>query len=277
MLFRIDNKSKSTHTHCGVLEFSAEEGRVYIPFWMQEHLQLSPGQLVTVTNATLPKGTYAKIRPQQKAFIEISDPRAVLEKKLRNFSCLSKGDTIIINYNDTNFFIDIMDVAAAKSCEAISIVETDVRVDFDRPLDMPPSPVNTTPPDQQIFERIPRGVAPSQQQQQQQPPVEEPSFQAFKGEGRRLDGKTAKKSMVSNVQPPTTTTATTTTQPSPSTQTSTTPLGVVGKKRRKYGDGQTPSTTTPSTASTTTATTTTTTTEDTNKFKAFSGTGRSLK
>jgi ubiquitin fusion degradation protein 1 len=35
MLFRITNGQNGKHTHCGVLEFSAEEGRVYIPFWMQ--------------------------------------------------------------------------------------------------------------------------------------------------------------------------------------------------------------------------------------------------
>jgi ubiquitin fusion degradation protein 1 len=35
MLFRITNGQNGKYTHCGVLEFSAEEGRVYIPFWMQ--------------------------------------------------------------------------------------------------------------------------------------------------------------------------------------------------------------------------------------------------
>jgi len=36
------------------------------------------GQKVTVTlNTEIPKGKYVKIRPQKKAFIELSDPRAV--------------------------------------------------------------------------------------------------------------------------------------------------------------------------------------------------------
>ena len=32
MLFKLSNKDRSTH--CGVLEFVAEEGRVYVPHWV---------------------------------------------------------------------------------------------------------------------------------------------------------------------------------------------------------------------------------------------------
>lgn len=34
MLFKIVNKKTSRITHCGVLEFVADEGRVYLPFWV---------------------------------------------------------------------------------------------------------------------------------------------------------------------------------------------------------------------------------------------------
>jgi len=37
MLFKISNPKKKKHTHCGVLEFSAEEGRAYIPFWVSTY------------------------------------------------------------------------------------------------------------------------------------------------------------------------------------------------------------------------------------------------
>ena len=33
MLFKLSNKNRSTH--CGVLEFVAEEGRIYIPHWVR--------------------------------------------------------------------------------------------------------------------------------------------------------------------------------------------------------------------------------------------------
>lgn len=190
MLFKIDNNQQGTHTHCGVLEFSAEEGRVYIPFWMQEHLRLNPGQMVTVTSATLPKGTFVKLRPQQKAFIEVSDPKAVLEQKLRNFSCLTKGDTIMINYNSQNYLIDITEVATPSgSCSAVSIVETDVSVEFERPLDMPPSPVKAAPSEDVFQIPIPKKKKAKEEKEEEK---EEPKFVPFQEGGRRLDGKTIK-------------------------------------------------------------------------------------
>jgi hypothetical protein len=36
MLFKLINKSKNRETHCGVLEFVAEEGRCYLPYWVRE-------------------------------------------------------------------------------------------------------------------------------------------------------------------------------------------------------------------------------------------------
>ena len=39
MLFELINGAKETLTHAGVLEFIAEEGKIYLPFWVQ--LQLS--------------------------------------------------------------------------------------------------------------------------------------------------------------------------------------------------------------------------------------------
>lgn len=35
MLFELKNGSKETGTHAGVLEFIAEEGRVYLPHWVR--------------------------------------------------------------------------------------------------------------------------------------------------------------------------------------------------------------------------------------------------
>ena len=34
MLFRIENRRNNRSTHCGVLEFIAEEGVVYMPYWV---------------------------------------------------------------------------------------------------------------------------------------------------------------------------------------------------------------------------------------------------
>ncbi len=34
MLFKLSHSQHTRHTHCGVLEFVAEEGRIYIPHWV---------------------------------------------------------------------------------------------------------------------------------------------------------------------------------------------------------------------------------------------------
>jgi hypothetical protein len=34
MLFKLSNKKKNRITHCGVLEFIADEDKVYIPYWV---------------------------------------------------------------------------------------------------------------------------------------------------------------------------------------------------------------------------------------------------
>jgi ubiquitin fusion degradation protein 1 len=245
---------------------------------MQENLQLAPGQIVTITNASLPKGIYCKIRPQQKAFIELSDPRAVLEKTLRNFSCLTKGDTIVINYNNTSYLIDILEVESARGkCEAISIVEADVRVDFERPLDMPPSPVDKGPPVEQPFvsDIIPKGP-PSQQQQQQIQKQEKPGFKPFTGSGRRLDGKIIKATPVASTASSATVASTSSSCTSngngSTSQVSSSGAPMVpvfGKKRRKYGE--------PASGSTSATSTSSSDKKDEKGFKPFQGTGRTLK
>ncbi len=34
MLFKLTNTKVQRETHCGVLEFVADEGRVYLPYWV---------------------------------------------------------------------------------------------------------------------------------------------------------------------------------------------------------------------------------------------------
>ena len=100
MLFKLTNSSASRTTHCGVLEFVADEGKVYIPYWMMQNLALDEGGLLTVESASLPVATFAKFQPQSVNFLDLVNPKAVLESKLRNFACLSTGDVIAIVYNN---------------------------------------------------------------------------------------------------------------------------------------------------------------------------------
>lgn len=132
MMFQITNPALGGSTHCGVMEFSAEEGCAYVPHWMMENLLLQPGEIIVFSNVTLPKATFVQLQPHLTKFTELSNPRVVLEKALRNFTCLTKGDRIVIAFGDTKYELDVREV---KPGNAVSIIETDVNVDFFEPRD----------------------------------------------------------------------------------------------------------------------------------------------
>eukprot|EP00537_Pseudo-nitzschia_pungens_P009276 CAMPEP_0172380140 /NCGR_PEP_ID=MMETSP1060-20121228/70283_1 /TAXON_ID=37318 /ORGANISM="Pseudo-nitzschia pungens, Strain cf. cingulata" /LENGTH=397 /DNA_ID=CAMNT_0013107889 /DNA_START=558 /DNA_END=1752 /DNA_ORIENTATION=+ len=131
MLFKLSSSVDNKITHSGVLEFTAEEGTCYIPFWMMQNLLIEEGAVITVTNVSLPKATFVKLQPQSVDFLEISNPRAVLEHALRNFSCVTKGDIIQLPYNNKNYHFELKEV---EPQDAACIIETDCNVDFDAPV-----------------------------------------------------------------------------------------------------------------------------------------------
>jgi len=68
-----------------------------------------------------------------------------LEKNLRNFSCLTVGDKITINYNNKKYYIGIVE---GKPKNAVTVIETDCEVDFAPPLDyVEPEPQFKQPAD----------------------------------------------------------------------------------------------------------------------------------
>ena len=78
-------------------------------------LALEEGQFLQVTSAKLPNGTYVKFRPHKTEFIQLSNPKAVLERHLPKFSCLTKGDTIVVPYQGKKFAIDILELKPGVS------------------------------------------------------------------------------------------------------------------------------------------------------------------
>jgi ubiquitin fusion degradation protein 1 len=143
MMFRLQAMGRGDkRVHVGVYEFSASEGQVVVPGWLMRGQGIAEGALVSIRNVQLPKGTYVKVRPHTKDFIELSDPRAVLEKHLRRFSCLTRGTSICLHldYLGKDFLLEILEL---KPADAVSIIETDIVLDFAPPKDYvePPRPV----------------------------------------------------------------------------------------------------------------------------------------
>jgi len=219
MSFSATNAKENKKTHCGVLEFVADEGVVYMPYWMMQNLLLGEGDVVKFAYAaSMPKGTYVKLRAQTSDFLDISNPKAVLETTLRHFTCLTVGDTFVIHYNDKKYHIDVVE---AKPGNAISVVDTDCEVDFAPPLDY----VDPYGPDNTKFADTKSGVVNPGIAAAKKTKVSEVStaptastsadatgeavgapktFLAFASGGRRLDGKAITEIAPKEVEIPTT-------------------------------------------------------------------------
>ena len=59
MLFELTNDALGKKTHCGVLEFSAEEGKCFMPFWMMQNMVVSLSTAMAETEQV--KLTYSVI------------------------------------------------------------------------------------------------------------------------------------------------------------------------------------------------------------------------
>ncbi|CAH8465659.1 unnamed protein product [Schistosoma intercalatum] len=178
MLFKLTNQQANRTTHCGVLEFVADEGRIYVPYWMLKNLHLEEGGLVSVVNAALPVASFARFQPQSTDFLDISNPKAVLENALRDFACLTVGDIIAINYNERIYELKVLET---KPKDAVTIIECDMSVDFAPPVGYQPtdSGSSSKQSDKDLHKIEDHIEIPSVVQ----------GFQAFSGTGYRLDGK----------------------------------------------------------------------------------------
>lgn len=58
-------------------EFTASEGRVYVPDWMISALGTSGGAIAHISTCTLNVGRFVKLQPQSVDFLDITNPRAV--------------------------------------------------------------------------------------------------------------------------------------------------------------------------------------------------------
>lgn len=196
-MFQLRNPSNpAASTHAGVLEFIAEEGCVHLPYWMMKTLRLNEGDALRISGVKLPKGKFIKIQPQQVHFLEVSDPKAVLEQALRNFTCLTAGDIIEISYNSMVLDFLIMDVQPAGT--GISVVDTDIEVDFAAPKGYVEPPRPAPAPVETMATKLKIDVSSSTPGSSRPgsalgaAPAPDSDFEAFKGSGQTLNGRKTK-------------------------------------------------------------------------------------
>ena len=133
LFFKISNKELNFGIVCGVQEFSSPPGICHVPYHIMEHIGIKEGQEVEIEKVNLDQGTYIKLRPHKTAFINLSNPKEILEQIMSiDYPVVSQGQTIEIYYEEIKYLIDIVET---KPDGSISIINTDINIDFEEPLD----------------------------------------------------------------------------------------------------------------------------------------------
>lgn len=101
---------------------------------MMQTLQLDVGDMIQIKTTSLELAKLVKLQPQSVNFLDISDPRAVLEKAFRNFAAVTKGDVFNFEYNDEVYDVAVLDVKPETAKMGVSMIETDVSVEFAPPV-----------------------------------------------------------------------------------------------------------------------------------------------
>jgi len=160
---------------------------------MMRHLLLSEGDELSVESVSLPTAKFVRFQPQSKDFLDISNPKAVLETALRNFNCLTKGDLIAINYLNRNYELCVLEL---KPADAVSIIECDMEVDFAPPIDyVEPKYTPTSSQNIATTPKItnPMAMTPGDPLSIPNSYKSPSTFMPFHGQGNRLNGKTKSK------------------------------------------------------------------------------------
>ena len=170
LCFSISSLRTKITVYVGVLEFLAPENSAVLPFWLFNSLQLNEGEMIRLGLVEyLPKANFARLRPHKTAFIDLPDPRSILEAHLSNFTCLTKNETITVHYNKNEYQLDILEIKPENQYNAAIIIDTDLNIDFAPPLDY------VEPPKQY------------RKKDKEDKPTDE--FSVFSGKGLRMDGR----------------------------------------------------------------------------------------
>eukprot|EP00002_Diphylleia_rotans_P003454 TRINITY_DN1235_c0_g2_i1.p1 TRINITY_DN1235_c0_g2~~TRINITY_DN1235_c0_g2_i1.p1 ORF type:complete len:253 (+),score=48.19 TRINITY_DN1235_c0_g2_i1:447-1205(+) len=168
--------------------------------------------LVTVTSANLKKGSFVKLQPTSSKFLDVSNPKVLLEVSFREFVALSEGSIITIPHGRNVYEMEILE---CKPDKAISLFQTDIQVDFAPPKDyIEPAPKPKPVPSQPALTSAPSAAPASTTDSETQ---QAPSKPIFTGTGYKLSGSVVNVPASSTSTTQTTKPAAQTTQSSGST------------------------------------------------------------
>ncbi|OAR01418.1 hypothetical protein LLEC1_02622 [Akanthomyces lecanii] len=145
LTFRLVNPANNKAVYAGIREFSAPEGTVMLSPYLLSALDLAAEPEATTKNssllaasqthldvhaATLPKGTYARLRPLEAGY-NPDDWRPLLERQLRrNFTSLTKNSTMLV-YGVRGEIFQLLVDKLLPEVDGVCVVDTDLEVDIE--------------------------------------------------------------------------------------------------------------------------------------------------
>ena len=177
--FMIKTTKSEKEIVVSVLDFNSDPGIVYIPQWIFHNLYpVEFGDTVNISlygggisDILVPKGTFVKFRPHNYEFLQINNHKEILEDELKNYGILNLHSTISFEFCTLQFNLDIVDLQPSN---VVDIINTDLVVDFEPPVD--------------YVEPPPTLQSPSSESSLSPPPFEDSNkeFVPFSGKGYRL-------------------------------------------------------------------------------------------
>ena len=183
LYFKLTHPQLELQCICGVEEFTAPPDCVILPDRIMDKLAVEIYDKINVELINIEKGTYLKLQPHETSFIKLANPKAILEKHLSlDYPIISLDDTIHIFYNEKLYKLNVIECHPANHIE---IVNCDINLDFERPIDMPPTP----PPETSNVNTIIKNDIienPSRNSQLENFKKNKHGFVPFSGKGYRL-------------------------------------------------------------------------------------------
>ena len=121
-------------------------GICYLPLHIFQKLHLEYGDILTVHLYTCDTGTHIHLRPEEFAFVQLPNPKEILEKAISEYyPVISENDTLTICHQDREYRIQVTKTLPGSS---IKTFHCDINVEMEEPHDMqhivpPPSPPPT--------------------------------------------------------------------------------------------------------------------------------------
>ena len=138
LYFKINNSANLFSVH----EFLEDIDHVYISrdLFHELRMEYDMPYALTLYNQELVKGTKIRLQPHNQDMYEIENIKEYLEENLTKlYTCLMKDQTLSIPYDHTNIYFNVVN---CEPEDLISIIDTDIEVDFAKPLDyVEPKPV----------------------------------------------------------------------------------------------------------------------------------------